>query len=670
MIRKVLITRNFGDEGVELENVFTKEDKDSKGNKELSFKDIGDLISGGSVCIATSRLSNECIETCKRISGRSRVYILLGDETENKDLGSIKGVCYIRLGLKQKGSVCIYRNGSEFTSWLFPDGDMRCGVKLNEKETDIQYTTFCKLFWTTEGLTEYYSQDQTQPEKARKNNAIEYVHTYDLASLPKEYSNAVRSEIGDWNGVGSLFPISNYSKMIGIVPDGSKYAGTAIVLSDDKQNDISDVWKYSNETYLVENNNEPAFSVIYDDSSSIFLPSVISDETVNWTSKRKPKDANDYVSGFSGWWKLHRSMRLKDLVSKKIRSLDQPTDIKEVGKERLKSLRVEAKDIDVFYGYNEKTPELIERTSFTWSSLYGTVNFEFEIHPPMLPSDAAKDPIYGRWKEADVKWKKALEELTTSLDKRKTAIGPEKDHEMKSKEFRQAILAINQQIQESIDEIERLSGINLGTFSAAQRNKETDSYKKLFDKVTALEKSYDKAQYVEEETRNRKMKIPDVERGIKDKEGELEQIKKDESKKKDLESELKSLKESKEPEKTKSKISEIETEIARISRENKRKDSIERDLSSKRSQLENLKKPIKEDGGELAKILKIHEGRKPTIFEFPLEDLPSEELGCEIYSHNNSRYLAFGENSEEKILRSEKAKNEAGRMNAKICIRG
>jgi len=175
---------------------------------------------------------------------------------------------------------------------------------------------------------------------------------------------------------------------------------------------------------------------------------------------------------------------------------------------------------------------------------------------------------------------------------------------------------------------------------------------------------------VEEETRNRKMKIPDVERGIKDKEGELEQIKKDESKKKDLESELKSLKESKEPEKTKSKISEIETEIARISRENKRKDSIERDLSSKRSQLENLKKPIKEDGGELAKILKIHEGRKPTIFEFPLEDLPSEELGCEIYSHNNSRYLAFGENSEEKILRSEKAKNEAGRMNAKICIRG
>ncbi|MCL1810862.1 MAG: hypothetical protein FWG41_01370, partial [Methanomassiliicoccaceae archaeon] len=604
---------------------------------------------------------------CEQVSNKGcRVYLLLGSEDKNASLDSIKGMCYIRFGLKQEGGVCITRpvGGQKCQAWLFPDSSMECGTALSENESESQYRTFCKQFWVSDGRTEYYSQEQKRPEGAQKST-IEEIHLYDTLSLPGTYSKTIQDKMErNWNEITALFPITNYETMVKVLPEDTKYSATTIIIDGKKEKDITRIKKYSNETWLAES-DVPVFSTLSNGAVSLFSPSDIVDGNVNWTSERTQKDHEKYVNGFQRRWKLSDSVKINDIKSKEIRFLDQPSLVRKVEEEYNVEEDVLAEDIDEYFDYDEE--KLIGRTKFTRNLLYCHVYFEFTIYPPALPKGAYEDPLYTKWDEADKKWMVALDGRKAILNRVEKEIY---EHKSKTDTFNRAKLGAKQRISELSEEIEKLKSVKMGLMTPARREEKLRDYKKLFENTNKIVKSLEDDIYIDKETAEREKKIPIKEKEIEEKEEKISNI--DESIRK-VGIEIDGLKKTIGVEKDKNHKKQLSKEMGKKQSSMKQlkrdKESEEKALNSQRDELNKLKEKISVPDEELSNLLKTNEKNVET-FEFPPEDLPDCKPNCKLYVHGGQRYLAFENGVEEEDIRGEKTKHTAKRLNAKICIGG
>ncbi|MCL2142731.1 MAG: hypothetical protein FWH44_00495 [Methanomassiliicoccaceae archaeon] len=504
MNKIIRISRDYS--GERLKNIFLRE-KENTNDCEKTHSSETVSIENGIVCIATSKISNKWVKKCEEFSKSGcRVYLLLGDQTDNAGIGSLKGICYIRFGLKQKGAVCINRVGPKCNACLFPDDLMERGIKLNESESEAQYKTFCKLFWESEGRTEYFSQDQTEPKAAQKN-AVE-VHLYDVLSLEKYHDNIKNKIDCKWKKISAFFHLSEYDRMIGTVPENSRYKTAVIAISNGTKSDITDIERYSDETYLVESDTSSVFSAVSDESVSIFSPSITADGSVNWTAERSSEEFERYVSEFRTKWKLHKFKTIKDLISDDVRLLDQPATIKNVGEECRVQKNIVSKDIDEYFEYNEE--KLKVRTDFTPELLYGKADFEFTVCPPMCPKGAEKDPLNDEWATAYKKWNDVLDNRKSLIEKTEKQID---EHEPKTESFGSYRAGSKQKIDDCLEEIEELRKIRLGEMTAERRNLQTERYGELFKKTIDVVKGFSDAREIDDLTHQRNKRIDEIKNG-------------------------------------------------------------------------------------------------------------------------------------------------------------
>lgn len=655
----------------ELKNVFVRETALKDGMHTSSEDVIKSITEGSVVCISVSSIPKKWIDICRECAKRGcRTYLLLGEEDKNTGVGPIKGACYMQFGLKQEGSVCIVRNGPDYKAWIFPDASMEGGDEVGKKESENLYKMFCKMFWDSDGRKECYSQDQ--PTKDAQKSTIDEIHVDDVLSLPGNYSENVQHEIDKgWNGVSAFFPLQNYDCMIGALPNGKKFSSMTIAVSNDIGTDLSQVRKHSDKVYLAECDT-PCFSTVSDGSVAIFSPSAISGKTVNWTSKRSAEEYEKYVKKFPKKWSLCDSVQIGKVVSQEVRFLDQPSKVRTVGQERSEEETVYTENIDEYFEYNEE--KLSRRTKFTREHLYGKVNFEFTVRPPILPEGASEDPLNSLWTHACKKWTDALDRRSALLERTKNGFN---EYQQKTKDFEKARLGADQLIRGLSDEIGKLRKVKLGEMTKAARKQFEEQYVEIFKGTNDLAKRFSDARYIDGETAKRETEKQRIEKEIQETDGKISKLSEDigagnerkEKIRKEIEVIDKSDSKNKEKERKKSLDEEQRKIQSSLNSLVKEKDSAEKSLTSKKAELERLKKPIAVPDDELSKILGKNE-KEAEKFSFPEEDLPDSTMNCTLYCCEGVRYLAFDDGIEENKIKEDGVKRTAERLKARICIRG
>lgn len=615
---------------IQLKNIFLQKNIMNNSFSFFGFNEKPDFDSATVICVATKVLGEEDVEYFSGLSRLGkRIYILLGDQNNKSNKAAIKrlaGHCLIRTGVSQSGSIVITDpNTAEETGWIYATNKIasedRSVVKSNQKSVEWLFQTFCYLFWKM-ATHEFFTQDKEPKEIRTETNPVMEILTDQPYCKPNMFYESLSEDFSDLISLDIITSIKNSQWINEILPEDRICQNIGFILSNensDEEHDITEFCDKASNGFIIESSNSKIHNSIIKNNNSIYLiPNNPVKEEVNWSYVTD--DTKYGMMNYPHNWELKKSEVIGNLQeNSKIRFSERPGIIYDINAQEEVNLgSIESDTIEEFCKESRIICEEKGLIQFNRNKPAHKIIYSIEIHPPYLPNNVHSE--YLGWDTFQNQWESKLQNLDIKIKKHN-------DEKLSwKKSVMSRIQGKEQKLFECQDKISKLRDFTFADKSPGLRIQKESEYQELCKNIDILISDSLAEKKLFETEENWKNKEQDIRINLGKKNEQLKN-EKDEKKK-----------------------SSIKNDIERLTEDLERHHKI---------------KPIKaveNTSDDLGKILKVKDkDQKNTSFQYPKEELPTSGL---LFANEKGRYLAI--NSLDNL---EKAKIEAQRLNAKICVK-